>query len=175
MVYAAQGPVDVRQQIHGYLAESPFISMHPSTPPYRLTVMMGKLASKVMPNRQLVKKLDPKLLSRDPVVQRQFIDDELCHDTGTLESLAGMLERAAGLEKGAYVIPNSVGSGDAVMKMRLWISHGTHDGVCDFDGTREWFEQVDVEDKTFKIYDGWYHKCMFEKIREKMGDSLIIV
>ena len=112
-----------------------------------------------MPNRQLVKKLDPKLLSRDPVVQRQFVDDELCHDTGTLESLAGMLERAAGLQKGIIQIPDSVGSGDAKTKMRLWISHGTHDGVCDFEGTKDWFQKVDVKDKTFKVYDGWYHKC----------------
>ena len=131
--------------------------------------MMGKLASKVMPNRQLVKKLDPKLLSRDPVVQRQFADDELCHDTGTLEALAGMLERAAGLQRGSIVIPNSVGSGDAATKMRLWISHGTHDGVCDFEGTKDWFEKVTVEDKTFKVYDGWYHKCLFLKVLRRDG------
>lgn len=158
MVYAAQGPVDVRRQIHGYLAESPFISMHPSTRPYRITVLMGRLASKLMPNRQLVKKLDPKLLSRDPVVQRQFVEDELCHDTGTLESLAGMLDRAAGLLKGSVFIPDSID--DEGIKVRLWVSHGTHDGVCDFAGTKQWFESVKVKDKTFKVYDGWYHKCM---------------
>ena len=111
-----------------------------------------------MPNRQLVKKLDPKLLSRDPLVQRQFVDDELCHDTGTLEAIAGMLDRAAGLLKGSIVIPDFI-DGDGA-KVRLWISHGTHDGVCDFEGTKQWFESVKVNDKTFKVYDGWYHKCM---------------
>ena len=112
-----------------------------------------------MPNRQLVKKLDPNLMSRDPEVAKAFADDELCHDTGTLEAMAGMLDRAAGLESGKIVVPDSVEleNGEKI-KTRIWASHGTHDQVCNFDGTKTWFERLAVEDKTFRVYEGWYHK-----------------
>lgn len=96
-----------------------------------------------------------ELLSRDPVVQKEFVEDELCHDTGTLEGLAGMLDRAGALEKGDVVVREGAGEGG---KTRIWISHGTKDEVCDFEATKKLYEKLEVEDKECKWYDGWYHK-----------------
>lgn len=146
--YAARGPREVRSQITGYVAESPYIALHPSAQPSRFTVVVGRLAAKIVPNRPMVQKLESKWLCRDPVVCKEWAEDPLCHDTGTLEGLSGMLDRADELNRGLVIIREG----------RVWVGHGTEDRVCSFDATRGWFERLGVQDKDFKPYDGWYHK-----------------
>jgi acylglycerol lipase len=156
LCWAASGPADLRQHVRGYLAEAPFIAFHAASRPSIVTVVGGRLASRVVPRRQLVFKLDEKILSRDEAVQRAFVDDELCHDTGTLEGMVGNLDRAAGLDAGTIVVPADAGEGG---RTRIWLSHGTADGVCDYQSTQKVFDRLDgVEDKALKLYDGWYHK-----------------
>ena len=147
--YAARGPPEIRSQIHGYIAESPYIALHPSAQPSRFTVVAGKLAAKVLPNRPMVQKLQSKWLCRDPVVCKKWAEDPLCHDTGTLEGLAGMLERADELDRGLVEVKSG----------RLWVGHGSEDRVCNFDSAKRWFERLGMQDKEFKTYEGWYHKC----------------
>lgn len=153
--YAACGPAEVKAQIRGYLAESPYLALHPSSQPSRFTVAAGRLASKVLPKRQMVQKLDSTSLSRDPKVCREWADDELCHDTGTLEGLAGMLERGDQLDRDAVVLTEGQGYGG---KTRIWVAHGSKDLVTSYDTSKRWFERLAVEDKEFKTYEGWYHK-----------------
>lgn len=150
LVYAAQGPASVRAKIRGYVAESPWIGLDAKAQPWGVTVVAGRLAAKVMPHVQLVKKLDVTTISRDPEVQKSFAEDDLCHDTGTLEGFAGMLDRAAGLLNGKVRITEG----------SFWVGHGTGDRVCAHDATKTWFDNLEVEDKTMVSYDGWYHRCM---------------
>ena len=100
LCYAAQGPEEVRKHIRGFLLESPFVDFDPKSKPSPVTVFFGRVAGKLMAKRQLTNKLDPKLISRDPAVCKQFDEDELCHDTGTLEGLAGLLDRTNALSSG---------------------------------------------------------------------------
>lgn len=156
LTYAAVGPAHVRKHIRGYLAEAPLIALHPSAAPSRLTVIAGRLASMLLPSRQLVSKLDEKVLSRDPEVVRLYVEDELCHDTGTLQGLAGMLDRGAHLVSGRVKLPvDDNGEGG---QLRIWVGHGTEDRVTSFEASRKWMEELKVEDKEFKAYEGWYHK-----------------
>lgn len=62
--YAAQGPAEVREQLSGYLAESPFVALHPDSQPAWLTVVAGRMAARLLPKRQMVQKLDPKKSKR---------------------------------------------------------------------------------------------------------------
>jgi len=101
----------------------------------------------------MVQALDANLLSRDPAVCTQFRQDDLCHDTGTLEGLAGMLDRAANLENGSVTMKGETAAGKSI-----WVAHGTGDGICDFEATKKWTMQAEVQDKEFKEYDGWYHR-----------------
>lgn len=155
LVYIAEGPKDVTSRIRGYLMEAPFLAFHTDTKPSALTVFFGRLAGRLFPHRQMVFPLDEKLLSRDPQVQRDFVEDKLCHDTGTLEGLAGNLDRAADIDSGKIVIPEGRGEGG---KTRVWLSHGTKDGVCDYQATERLYGRLGVKDKELKVYDGWYHK-----------------
>ena len=51
--WAARGPFDMRSQIRGYLAESPYLALHHSAQPSRLVAKAGRLAAKVVPRRQM--------------------------------------------------------------------------------------------------------------------------
>ncbi|KAF2093655.1 alpha/beta-hydrolase [Rhizodiscina lignyota] len=156
LIYAATGPAHIRQQIRGYLLEAPFVALHPKSRPNPVTVVVGRLAGKLLPHYHMYNPLDYSVISRDKEIQQAVKEDTLCHDTGTLEGLAGMLDRAADLESGKVKVGKDAGEGG---KTRIWISHGTQDKVCSFEATKNLYESLDpaIEDKEFKVYDGWYH------------------
>jgi acylglycerol lipase len=156
LCYAAQGPKEIRQHIRGYLLESPFVDFDAKSKPNSLTVFFGRLAGKLLPHRQLTNKLDPKLISRDPAVCQAFDKDELCHDTGTLEGLAGLLDRTAQLSGGKIIIPDDAGEGGIT---RIWIAHGDADGITDHAASKRLADALQVKDKEFKSYAGYYHRC----------------
>lgn len=155
LCYIAAGPQDVTSHIRGYLLNAPFLLLHADTRPSAFTVFAGRLVGKILPRRQMLFPLDEKRLSRDPEIQRAFVEDKLCHDTSTLESLASNLDRGIGLDNGKYVIPEGRGEGG---KTRIWLSHGTKDMVVDHEPTERLFKRIQVKDKELKMYDGWYHK-----------------
>jgi acylglycerol lipase len=146
LTYAAQGPKASTSGIRGYLAEAPFVALHPKSRPWKSTVVLGRLAGKLLPNFQMLNKLDINLLSHDAEHVRAVEADELCHNTGTLQGLAGMLDRAAMLEDG----------------------HGTTDGICDFEATKRMFERVKAEDRELRVYEGWFHQLHAEKGEDKV-------
>ena len=147
--FAARGPLEIRSQISGYLAESPWIALHPASQPWRATVLAGRVIARVLPKKQLVQKLDASLLSRDERVCKEWAEDELCHDTSTLEGLAGMLQRAEELDQG--LLPFSE-------DCKVWVGHGTADRVTSYDASEKFVERSHLKDKEFKAYGGWYHK-----------------
>lgn len=156
LLYMSTGPADVRKHIRGYLLESPFVDFDPKSKPSVFTVFFGRLAGKLMPHHQLVSALDVKLLARDPVVQQQFQDDKLCHNTGTLQGLAGMLDRTADLAAGKIKIGDDAGEGGVT---RVFIGHGDKDGITNYHATKTLADGLPVKDKEFKTYAGWFHRC----------------
>ncbi|KAF1808303.1 alpha/beta-hydrolase [Eremomyces bilateralis CBS 781.70] len=171
LTFVDRGPPAILSQIRGFLVEAPFIAFHPSTQPTWIKVAVGRLAGKLLPRFQLTNTIEPTLLSRDPQVQKDYVEDALCHDTGSLEGLAALIERAEDLASGKVSVHEGRGEGG---KTRLWVSHGTADGVCDFDGTKKFVERTKLEDLTFKIYEGWYHKLHAEpgKDRETFAEDV---
>ena len=149
LYYAASGPEEVRKHIRGYLALAPYLVLHPAAQPSRALVFAGRLAKLFLPKRQMIQKLNSEWLCRDPEVAKSWEEDELCHDTGTLEGLSGMIDRGEELDRDAVVV--SEGS--------LFVAHGSDDHVTSYEASKRWVERLKVEDKEFKSYDGWYHVC----------------
>jgi acylglycerol lipase len=163
----------------GVLTFSPFIALHPSSRPLAITVVLGRIAGKLLPRFQLRNPLDPNLLCRDEQVSADYVADPLCHDTGTLEGLAGLLDRAAWLER----LPSSSSSSSSASSSSytaskdaipsIWIGHGTDDKVTSFDATRRFVDVLSVKDKSFEVYEGAYHKLHAEpdNVKERLvGD-----
>ena len=164
LYWAARGPSQLRTQITGYLAESPWIALHPDSQPNKFTIMGGRLAAMVAPKLQMLQKLDATWKSRDESVRKDWVEDELCHDTGTLEGLSGMLQRADELNSGKIKFKGS-------KTMRLWLSHGSGDRITSFDASKRFVEKLDIKDKEFKKYEGWYHACKLTVKKRSNGHA----
>ncbi|KAG8526916.1 uncharacterized protein KY384_008345 [Bacidia gigantensis] len=151
LYYAATGPEEVRKQIRGYLALAPYLTLHPASQPSRALVVAGRVALKVLPRYQMLQKLKPDNLSRDPEVAKSWEADELCHNIGTLEGLGGMIDRGEELDNGKAVVKEG----------NIYIAHGSNDLITNHGASKRFFERLKVRDKTFKSYDGWYHVCEY--------------
>ncbi|KAF2275857.1 alpha/beta-hydrolase [Westerdykella ornata] len=156
LYYAARGPSEIRKHIRGYMLISPFVDFSPASKPSIITVVLGRMVGKLFPKRQMKSHLDVKLVSRDPEVCKAFETDELCHNMGTLEGLAGMLDRTMELASGKIKIPDDAGEGGVT---RIWIAHGDEDGITDYYASKRFAETcVTAKDKDFKSYEGHFHR-----------------
>lgn len=156
--------------ISGLVLESPLVALDPSAQPGMLTVLAGKLASKLLPKHQLVQKLESRYLSRDQQVCRDTDADILCHDTGTLEGLTGMLQRTADLTalangrtvKGFHLKTDFGTNMNGRESVPIWIGHGSGDRITSCVLSQAIFKKLDVKDKTTKVYEDAYHKLHAE-------------
>ncbi|KAI9737700.1 MAG: hypothetical protein M1818_005704 [Claussenomyces sp. TS43310] len=143
---------DLLKDIRGILLESPYVALPPDQTPSPVTVFLGRMAGKLLPHHQISHAIPVKDVVRDPVVQKSLEDDALCHNRGSLEMFANMLDRSAALYKGTLKLNPGV--------QALWLAHGTADRSTSHDASKKWFDtQTDgVVDKEFKTYDGWSHQ-----------------
>lgn len=151
--------------VRGWILEAPFIAFSPGQEPSSIKVFLGRLAGKMLPSFQLKNQVPPELLSRDPAVVQSMRDDPLCHDTGTLEGLAGLLDRTALLAEGKVRASPDVKS--------IFLAHGTADGVCSYDAAVKWLGEQDVQDKTMKSYEGAYHQLHEDHCKEEFTRDLV--
>jgi acylglycerol lipase len=151
-----------RPTVAGLLLEAPYVELHPSGAPSFLKVQAGKLASAILPQMQLKQKLEAKYLSRSEQVRKDWIDDPLCHDTGTMEGLKGMLQRSADLSHLSH--GRRVPGYSTKLPCPVWFSFGDGDRVLSHLAAQQLFNVVDApnKDKTLKIYPGAYHKLHAE-------------
>ncbi|KAG6357016.1 hypothetical protein INS49_014892 [Diaporthe citri] len=147
-------------RVRGWVLEAPFIDFPPAARPGALKVFAGRLAGRVLPRVKLANPIPPEDLTRDPAVVQSLRDDDLCHDTGTLEGLAALLDRTAELAAGRYRLSPRVRS--------LWLGHGDMDKATCFDASRAWFDrQGQIPDREFKKYEGAYHQLHADTGREE--------
>ena len=149
LYWAAKEPESVRHKVRGFIATAPYIALHPASQPSRALVISGRIALKILPNYQMEQRLEPDRLSRDPAIGKSYDDDELCHNIGTLEGLGGMIDRGEELERRKVVVKEG----------SVFVAHGTGDLVTHYETTKRVFDEMPLDDKTMKSYDGWYHVC----------------
>jgi acylglycerol lipase len=156
----------VMKRVRGVILECPFIGFTPEETPSFLKVFAGRLVGRVLPRRQLVHSIDEGKLSRIPEVVQSVKDDPLCHNTGTLEGLASMLDRTTALDSGA------VGAGPYIRSILL--AHGADDKVCSYDKARRWMDkQTGVSDRTTKTYEGGYHQLHADLSTDEFVSDLV--
>lgn len=175
--YAAPG--GVVGKVRGWLLEGPFLGFDPRDRPSWLKLHAGRLAGRFLPHRQLVNPIPVEWLTRDRDAQASIAADPLCHDTGTLEGLAGFMDRTAGLAEGRLRLQvaahNRGGSEGRAGNIRsLWVGHGDKDRTAWFEACRGWYDAyaTGVEDRTFKVYEGWLHQLHAEVGREQFYEDV---
>ncbi|KAG9250390.1 Alpha/Beta hydrolase protein [Emericellopsis atlantica] len=157
---------DVVRSVRGWILECPFIGFTKTAEPSTIKIMLGRLAGMVLPRHQLTHVVPPEDLSRDQAVVESIRNDPLCHNTGTLEGLASLLDRTALLSSGTVKVSKNVKS--------ILLQHGTGDLTCSFDAAMKWLEQqTEVEDKVAKPYEGGYHQLHSDLCKEEFGRDLV--
>jgi len=149
LYYAANGPPEVVKELHGFIALSPWIALDQKTQPWGITVAIGRLVSKIMPRYQIVNKLDPFFLAHDEAACLNWAADPLCHDTGTLQTMAGCLTRAEELNTGEAKPQDGVKS--------IMLAHGSEDKVTSHEASKNYMDRINHPDKTFRSFPGAYH------------------
>lgn len=153
-------------QVRGWILEAPFIAFTEGEEPSSLKIAAGRFVGRLLPHHQMKHIIPPETLSRVPEWGESIRNDPLCHDTGTLEGLASLLDRTAVLSAGAVKVSKSVRS--------LLVAHGTDDKTCSYKGAKKWLEgQTGVEDKTFKTYEGAYHQLHADLCKDELAADLL--
>jgi acylglycerol lipase len=149
-----------RPNFTGVLLYSPLIAIDPASRPSKLTVSAGRVVAKLVPNKQRYSPLDHSLLSRNEDVVREVMADELCHDTGTFEGLAGMLDRGIFLEGMFAAGPKAW----VESELPFWFGHGDGDRITSYAAVKDFVEALTENggDVKFCTYEGAYHKLHAE-------------
>jgi len=156
---------DVVAKVRGWLVEAPFLGFAAGEEPSKIKIVLGRAVGKIFPRFTMMHRIAPEKLAHDPAVQKSLAEDKLCHDTGTLEGLSGLLDRTLDLSSGKYNLLPVVKS--------VWLAHGTKDQTSAFESSQHWFDaqKAHVEDATFKVYDGCAHQlhadpCKFDFFKD---------
>lgn len=151
-----------RPKISGLLLGAPYIELDPSEQPSFAKVFAGKLAAFLLPNTQLKQKLDSTYMSHSAKVRQDWVDDPLCHDTGTLEGLKGLLQRAADLSSLSH--GHHVSGIQTKLPCPVWLGHGTADRVVSPQAAKRLFDVLVAPDgdKIYQAYPDAYHKLHAE-------------
>ncbi|ERS99402.1 hypothetical protein HMPREF1624_04602 [Sporothrix schenckii ATCC 58251] len=152
---------DVVSKVRGWLLEAPFFGFPAGEAPSALKISVGRLAGRLLPNFQLKNKIPVAYLSRDKDIRAALEADPLCHDTGTLEGLAALLDRVTEIAQGRVKPGPSVKS--------IWVGHGDADKCTSFVASKKWFDTsaTAVPDRTFRSYEKWVHQLHGEPLADR--------
>lgn len=146
--YDCIGPL--RTKLSGLIASAPLVLASPPTRPNDLTVSFAGAVSRVAPSLKVPINLSAKFISRDPQEVTKYTSDPLIHGFGTTKGLFDMLSNGKLLLTTRYK--------DIAADVPLLITHGTLDGLTCPKASKEFFDKIQVKDKEYKVYDGFYHE-----------------
>jgi alpha-beta hydrolase superfamily lysophospholipase len=117
----------------------------------KVTILVGKIFSVLLPKLG-VAPLVVEGISRDPAVVDAYINDPLVY-TGkiTARLAAEMIKTMGHVTKHAQNI-----------QLPIMIAQGSQDLLVDPGGAQLLYDRVGSEDKTLKLYDGFYHEIFNE-------------
>jgi acylglycerol lipase len=141
--------LDHSKDLAGAVISAPLVKAPDNISP--ITIKMSKLLSKVAPKFG-VEALDPSLVSRDPQVVEDYINDPLVHHGKVTARLGSeLLKSMQRVEAEANTIQTP-----------LLIVQGGADSMVDPDGARTLFDTVSSPDKALKIFKGLHHEIFNE-------------
>jgi len=112
------------------------------------------------PRLALESGLDPNGLSRDPEVVSAYLEDPLVQHKITTSLAAGMFS----------TMKHTAAAG---VKVPMLLLHGEADPICPVEGSRRFFEQLHVTQRSLITYPGLRHEIFNEPERARVIDDLI--
>ncbi|MFQ5952948.1 MAG: alpha/beta hydrolase, partial [Candidatus Omnitrophota bacterium] len=123
-----------------------------------LSLYFSRIASYIFPKLPVIKKVDSRLISRDPRVVARYENDPLVYRGNMLAGEAAQINRAINLIR---IRMESI-------SLPLLILHGTADGLVDVEGSKELYNRAGSADKTLKLYESFYHEVLNEPDKERV-------
>jgi len=146
--------------INGVLLSGILLKMGDDIP--LILIKMSSIIGKYAPKMKTTK-LDSNSMSRDPKVVANYNDDPLNYRAGIpartgLELITAMQRIQVQMEK---------------ITLPIMVMHGSSDKVTNPDGSIDLYEAVASNDKTLKMYQGFYHEIHNEPDKQKVFDDII--
>jgi alpha-beta hydrolase superfamily lysophospholipase len=147
-----------QDELAGAVLSAPSIKLSESIS--QLTLFSARVLSNIAPKLGLTS-VDVTAVSSDPAVVQAYLDDPLVYKGKATVRLAA--EGIKAIER----VTRDV----AQIRLPLLIVQGSADHLVEPDGAKMLYEQSASTDKTYKIYDGFYHEVMNEPGRTQvLGD-----
>ena len=121
----------------------------------------SRVVSRLWP-RYKAMKIEPALLSRDPLAVEANRTDPLVHH-GAVPARTGA-EILAAMER--------IERGRASLRLPVLVYHGTADKLTEPAGSRAFATHVGSPDCTLTLYEGAYHETMNDLDRDSVIDAL---
>jgi len=141
--------------LSGVVATAPLLRLKMKVPPWK--VALGKMLSRVTPTLSMKTGLDPNLLSRDPEIVRNYVNDPLVHGVASTRFYTELMRAVDETIRDA-----------SKLTLPCLIMQGSGDGIVDPSATEDFFKRVASADKTLKVYDGFYHEVLNEPGKEEL-------
>lgn len=150
--------IDHQNELAGLICES--FAFQVPAPNYALAVFKG--LEHIIPHVHVLH-LKNEDFSRDPkVVEAMNNDPLIAHETQATRTLAEMVRANERLKNSFQLID-----------LPVLILHGTGDKAVKASGSKQFYDNVDSDDKTLKLYEGGYHDLLNDIIKEDvMADIL---
>lgn len=138
----------------GVAASGPLLGVNVKVP--KIKDMLGRVVANVLPGLLMSNEIDTNMLSHDKAVVDAYNSDPLVHSKVSarwyVEMIKAMEDTNANAEK--LTIP-------------CLIMHGSSDALTNPRSSRMFFEHAGSKDKTYKLYEGYYHEIFNEVEKQK--------
>lgn len=128
-----------------------------------IKVALGRLFSRILPAFTMNNGLDSRDVSRDPAVVKAYEDDPLVHHRVSARWYTEFVDAMAASHRDA-----------ALLEVPILILQAGDDSMVDAEGSRALFEEVTVEDKEIRLFDGYYHEIFNDVGKEQALDALAV-
>lgn len=124
-------------------------------------IFVGNILSVIMPKAGLIQ-LDAEGISRDPAVVDAYVNDPLVYTGKTTARLGAELLKTM----------QRVTEQATEIRLPILIVQGGDDKLVDASGAQLLYDLVGSQDKTIKIYDGFYHEVFNEPEHEQVLNNV---
>jgi alpha-beta hydrolase superfamily lysophospholipase len=150
--------VNNQDKFDGLILSGPTLKAGASVPPG--LIFIAPLLSLLIPKVGLYT-IDASAISRDKAVVAAYVNDPLVYQ--------GKIRTRLGVEiiKTMQVLPSQMSR----IHLPVMILHGTKDRLSEPKGSQILYDRVKSDDKTLKLYDGFFHEIFNEPDHEQVfGD-----
>lgn len=146
--------------VQGAILSSPALKVGDDISP--LLIKLAKWINMLAPKLK-VQALNSDNLSRDPKVVETYLNDPLVY--------AGKNYARTGYESIQAI--DEIQSRMEEFETPVLILHGSEDGLTNPEGSKQLFARAKVEDKTLRLFEGWYHELHNEPDGETVIDEIV--